>query len=221
MSNPSHDLGKIIKDNQMKSTLLTKHTILFVIGVVFMSFFFNSCQPESVEEAKQLSLEEDFKTITKQYNTETYKISIPKYMEPTEILNPDAQFQFLHLYKEEYIIVINESKQEFKKVVSKFNEFKNEKTILNQYSQFQTQFLKQKMNILHQSNFEESKINTLNTQHLELLVKLGKIDENITYFINYIEGEENLYFVMAWTLESKKEVFNEKYKKIIASFIVE
>lgn len=139
-------------------------------------------------------------------------------MEPTEILNPEAGFQFLNLYKEEYIIIIDESKQDFKQVISAYNEFRDEKLILNQYSNFQTLFLKQKMTILSQSKLKKSKINNLNARQLELLAKLDKIDENISYFITYLEGKEKLYFVMAWTLESKQPIFKEKYRKIIESF---
>ena len=195
-----------------------KNIIIYFFGFILILPFLNACKSETVEDAKHLSLENDFKTITRNSALESYKIKVPKYMEPTEILNPEAGFQFLNLYKEEYIIIIDESKQDFKQVISAYNEFRDEKLILNQYSNFQTLFLKQKMTILSQSKLKKSKINNLNARQLELLAKLDKIDENISYFITYLEGKEKLYFVMAWTLESKQPIFKEKYRMIIESF---
>ncbi len=195
-----------------------KNIFIFVLTIVLIFPSLNSCKQETIEDAKKLSLQNDFKTITRNTNLENYQIKVPKYMEPTKILNPEADFQFLHLYNEEYIIIISESKNAFKQMIAQYNEFKNEKKLLNQYARFQTLFLTQKMDILNKSALKKEKINNLNSLHLELLAKLEQIDENIFYSINYIEGKENFYFVMAWTLESKKDVFKEKYKKIISSF---
>jgi len=197
-----------------------KNILLFTLGIAFSFSAFNSCKSETIEDVEQLTLKDDFKTITRNSALENYEIKVPKYMEPTEILNPDAKLQFLHLYNEEYIIVINESKQDFKQMIAQFNEFDNKNDILSKYSNFQMQFLTQKMNILNSSKTKQTKINTLNAKNIELLAKVNNVDENISYFITFIEGKENLYFVMAWTIESKEAVFRAKYKKIIGSFYI-
>jgi len=44
------------------------------------------------------------------------------------------------------------------------------------------------------------------------------IDEAITYYITFLEGRENVYMMMAWTLKDKKEKLRSDYEKMFSSF---
>lgn len=175
---------------------------------------FSSCQPEKIEDAKNLSLEKDFKSV----NRESYKMKVPKYMESTTILNPDASLQYMNDFKSEYIIVINESKKEFDFALNKHKgDYSNQEDLIN-YRNTQFQYTEQQMDIKSSSKFNSLSVNGLSTQMIRFDAKLEKLNELVSYFLYYIDGGDQLYTVMGWTVASKKHIYYEKVEKMISTF---
>jgi len=177
-------------------------------------FPLNSCQPETIEEAKNLSIERDFKLIAKN----SYEIKVPNYMKPTTILNVDASLQYMNANKEEYIIVIEESKIGFIDALKKVKEDNKESQVLLSYRNTQFDYTKQQMQVVNRNSFSKIMINGLKTETVEIEVKLEGLEELVSYYFYYIESEEQLFTIMAWTTASKKAIYREKVKKMVWTF---
>lgn len=188
--------------------------IIFLL-LSFLIFCFISCQSETVEDARKLSVENDFKLVKKEH----YELKLPNYMEESFKLNPDASLQYMSEYKDEYIIVINESKVIFSEKIKEFEKLKVQKELIN-YRNTQFQFTEQKMKIINRSNFKSLRINGWEAETIEIDAKLEELKEPVSYYFYYIDGGEQLYTIMAWTLSSKKNIYREKVKKIIQQFKV-
>ena len=44
------------------------------------------------------------------------------------------------------------------------------------------------------------------------------IDQNITYYFTYVEGESQFYVITSWTLFDRKNAFTDEVKEMTSSF---
>lgn len=190
-------------------------TLAFALFAIIIAF--HSCKSETVKDAKKLSLNKNFELVKVKGN---YQVKVLDYMVSTKILNDEASLQYMNTLKEEYIIVMDEPKQEFIDVYTGFNSYDKEKPALINYRDIQIKLLNDAINPKHKTKPKTMLINNLKVEYIEMDAKLEGIEDIASYFIYYIESSGNLYTVMAWTLENKKEIYREKVKKMISTFNV-
>ncbi len=147
-----------------------------------------------------------------------YSIDIPSYMTKTTLLNDDASLQFQNVIKETYVIVIDESKQEFIDALVEADMYDSARSILMNYADTQLGFTTSAMDVIAQKALTKLKIHGLSAAKTELDGAVEGIKVPISYFVTFIEGEEKLYMVMAWTLQERKERFNATFEKIARTF---
>ena len=70
----------------------------------------------------------------------------------------------------------------------------------------------------HQSGIRPLTIHGLNAESVEIDGHVEGVDEEIAYFLTFVEGTENIYMIMAWTLKSKKEEHQKTFETIAQSF---
>lgn len=194
--------------------MLYKNLSFFLLVIIIA---FHSCKPETVQDAKKLSLNNDFELVKIKGN---YQIKVLDYMTSTNILNDEASLQYMHTFKEEYIIVMDEPKQEFIDIYSDFNSYDEKKSALINYRDTQIQFLNEALKPRHKTKPKSITINNLKVEFIEMDAKLEGIEDIASYFIYYIEAPGNLYTIMAWTLKNKKDIYREKVKKMMSTFNV-
>ncbi len=191
----------------LRSILLSSFSLLFLM----------SCQVETAESARALSVEDDFKWITVEND---YQIKVPNDMETTSMLNENASLQQFHLYKKEYIIIIDESKQDFINSYNDFGGYNNNTAPLENFHSVQMQHLKQVMvlNHLTPSGFVSLKNTKAYSVEFEALIEKKETKETACYFVYHIEGKLKLYTVMGWTSKENKAIYREKINKMLATF---
>ena len=189
-----------------------KFTFLLVI---FLGFSITSCLDFKVKKTEK---EIDLDDFTKVEINHEYQISIPKYMRKTNSLNDDASLQCQNIFKETYLIVIDESKDEFIEVFRELEQYNDELSLVENYREIQLQFFAENMKTLNASNPISLKINELNAEMLEIDGEVEDIDEELTYFITFIEGDKKVYMIMAWTMASKKEEYRATFESAAKSF---
>ncbi|WP_420602139.1 hypothetical protein [Flagellimonas sp.] len=183
--------------------------------VVILGFSITSCLDFKVKKTeKEISLD-DFKKV--EINHE-YQVSIPKYMRKTNSLNDDASLQCQNIFKETYLIIIDEPKDEFIKVFRELEQYNEELSLVENYREIQLQFFAENMKTLNASDPISLKINQLNAEMLEIDGEVEDIDEELTYFITFIEGDKKVYMIMAWTMASKKEEYRATFESASKSF---
>lgn len=145
-----------------------------------------------------------------------YSIEIPKYMKKTTVLNDDASLQYMNAYKETYVIVINESIEDFKNTFVQMGDYDTIKTADRNYKDIQLNFIKETIGNYKIYDHEYLKIHELNAS----LVKVeGKVDGyQIFYQIGFLEGKKDVYMVMIWTEKKKKNRYHYTFQKMIESF---
>jgi hypothetical protein len=156
------------------------------------------------------------------YNTvsihDEYQVNIPKFMRSTTGLNDQAALQYQNAFKEAYTIIIDEPKQEFVDVFKELDQYNDNISLLENYREIQLQSFTSTISISYESEIKPLNINGLDAESVQIDGKVEGIDEEIAYFLTFVEGTDNIYMMMSWTLQSKKEEHKKTFETIAQSF---
>lgn len=147
-----------------------------------------------------------------------YRIDIPKFMTVTTGLNEEASLQYQSLLKEAYVIIIDEPKSGFEEVYKGLGQYDEELSAIQNYRDARLQILSRTTKINKKSTPESLKINGLDAEIMEVDASIEGVDNEISYFITFVDGGDMLYMVMAWTLKDKKPVHKKTFRTIAESF---
>ena len=157
-----------------------------------------------------------------EYRTESalglYQLEIPKYMSITTGLNEDASMQYQNIFKETYLAVIEEPKQDFIDTFKELGEYDESKSPSENYKTIQMNFFVEGMKIERMGDSQNVTINGLDANQLEFVGQVPDIDFNIYYLMTFIEGKDTLYMVMTWTLGKSEKTYKDTFKHMAESF---
>lgn len=152
-------------------------------------------------------------------NTETitvknkYSVELPSFLSKAKDLHNMASLQYQNAFKEFYIVIIDEPKEEFASAAKTTDEFTPD---FNGYHQILRGSLEAS---IENGVFTDTKDTQINGLKAKTFTLTGKVDEiPIFYDIAYVEGNDRFYQIVIWTIESSKDKFREPMDKIIASF---
>jgi hypothetical protein len=193
----------------MKRLLIS--TLCIAVSLSFSSCFLNLSKnnekPQPLE-LDQVSVNDD------------YSIGIPKFMTKATSLNDEASLQYQNLFKETYVIVIDESRQAFIDALVAAEIYDSTKSVIDSYTDTQIQFTTSAMKVLSKSEVKKVMINGLSAETTELDGELEGVRAPITYFLTCVDGPDKLYMIMAWTLKDRKDDHRETFRQIAESFKV-
>jgi len=147
-----------------------------------------------------------------------YRIDIPKFMTGTTGLNEEASLQFQSLLKEAYLLVIDEPKAGFEKIFRELGQYDEELSVIQNYRVARLQLLSRSAEISNKTKPELRIINDLDSEVMELDAIIDGIPSEISYFLTFVEGDERVYMIMAWTPKDKKMEHKTTFKAIAQSF---
>lgn len=146
-----------------------------------------------------------------------YAVSIPSFLVKSgTTLNENASLEYLHTWKDFYVIVIDEPVSDFQKALIEYDlttDYRNEidgysKLILGNF--LQSQIISNKSKILK---------TTINNMPARLINFNSYVDGTSVYYsLAIFQGKETYYQILAWTVSSKKSDYEDKMLKIIYSF---
>lgn len=191
---------------------MTKISMLSLLAA--LSLLLTSCNMGGKEN---LDLEKDFQTVTIK---NTYQMKVPKYMKASDQLNENASLQYMNMLKEAYVVVIDESKQEYLEVYKELDMYNDSLPLLENYSSLQQQMYGMSLESFELQQERSLKINGLDAIQLEFTGRVEDVDQDIFYLITFIEGRENVYMIMSWTSLKRKALYYDTYLKIAASFVL-
>ena len=189
----------------------TKFASIFVLSILFCSACKNFKAKENDSEPK----DENFNTVG--VNNE-YQIEIPRFMNGTTGLNEEASLQYQSLRHEAYLLIIDEPKLGFEQVYRDLEQYDDELSVLQKYRDARIQILSRTTKIINKFNSKPFKINGLDAEFLELEAKVNGVEDEIFYFLTFVDGGEKVYMIMAWTLKNRKEEHKKTFKTIAESF---
>jgi hypothetical protein len=170
---------------------------------------------EAVEEVAN-DLEGAFTSVNTVTVKDLFSVDIPTALTETYDLNEEASLQYENISDEYYVIAIDENKQEFFDAINEGaseDEMITEEEILDIYGYLQfTTFATDDQYF----DTKDIEVNGLKAQQLDITSTFE--DLGIFYRMACYEGEENLYFVVVWTMEDYKDDHDASMQNIIESF---
>jgi hypothetical protein len=149
-----------------------------------------------------------------------YSLDVPSFMTKTTSLNDVASLQFQNLFKEAYVIVIDEDKQEFLDALVEAERYDSAVSLVANYADTQVQLISAGVNVTSRRDPKSVRINGLNAKITEMDAEVEGVEAPVTYFMTFLESREKLYMIMAWTIKNKKETHRETFEKMARTFRV-
>ena len=177
--------------------------------------FCSACKNFKAKENDSEPKDENFNIIG--VNNE-YQIEIPRFMNGTTGLNEEASLQYQSLRHEAYLLIIDEPKLGFEQVYRDLEQYDDELSVLQNYRDARIQILSRTTKIINKFNSKPFKINGLDAEFLELEAKVNGVEDEIFYFLTFVDGGEKVYMIMAWTVKNRKEEHKKTFKTIAESF---
>ncbi len=188
---------------------LTQKNLLFIF---LISTMFSCVESKEKDQGDPLlNTDLDLIRVNNQYS-----IEIPTFMNESDDLNIEASLQYQNIFKETYVIVIDEPKDDFKSIFEELGQYDNTVSVVKNYKDIQLEFFDDEVTINSVEDIESSVINGLPFEIIEVDATVDDI--NIGYTIAYVEGAKSVYMIMVWTLQDRHEKYSQLFKKVVKSF---
>ncbi|MFC4740303.1 hypothetical protein ACFO3U_09895 [Flavobacterium ponti] len=161
------------------------------------------------------SCQDDSKLETITVNNK-YTLDVFSNMSKTKELNDEASLQYQNIFKELYVIVIDESAEQFENVIIDNGLQELYQPDLDGYTSLIVDGFESEEGVGDISEAKDTIINGLEAKVFDLE---GKVEEyDVYYKLAFLKSQKSYYQIMTWTLLDKKEDFEEKMDKMIYSF---
>jgi hypothetical protein len=145
-----------------------------------------------------------------------YQLEIPSSYEENTELTEDASLQYQNIYKDIYVIVIDEKKELFNNSLGNDSIYADYTPDLEGYSNLIADNLRTKLGIDTMPAMQDIKIKGLNAK---LLSFNGVSDGYAIYWkAAFIEGKKRYYQINTWTNEDNKDLHENEMMEMINSF---
>lgn len=154
---------------------------------------------------------------------ELYRFAVPVGMELTTELNDDASFQAMSdpVPYEQYVIVIDEDKEFLLNLSDSLGwfDFPAGASDAEKYSIIQfDNFNENTSTILYESGLKELDLKGgLEGFYRRVDAEVSGVPVPITYWLGYIAGKENFYYVMIWSLKEDWKAFDSEAVQMMHS----
>lgn len=144
-----------------------------------------------------------------------YSVSLPSFLEKTEDLNDDASLQYQNIWKELYVIVIDEPIVNMQIALEDNDLGETYPNDLEGYSELLLGSFEESITVHDRSAFTDTKINDMPARLVKINGRADGVD--VFYHIAFVQGKEDYYQVMTWTLASREGRHKDKMDEIIYS----
>ena len=145
-----------------------------------------------------------------------YSLTIPAFLTEVFSLNEDASLQYQHAVKEFYVICIDESKSEMSSALVENGLTGYYADDFYGYTTLLLDVLKESIEINEITELQDTVINGLTAQTMQITGITGGVD--IYFSFAFVEGKEDYYQIMTWTLAERKTRFDERMNELLYSF---
>ncbi len=145
-----------------------------------------------------------------------YKMKVPTNMSETFDLNDDASLQYQNLFNELYLIVIDEDLADFNASLEENELEELYSADLEGHCNLLIDAFAMEVDITNESEPVDLEINGLPAKQVELEAYMEGLD--VYYCYTFIEGKNNFYQILSWTLLDEKDQHAKILKKIPLTF---
>ena len=142
-----------------------------------------------------------------------YSLTMPAFLSEGEDLNEDASLQYYHMFKEFYVVVIDESKAELNSIMEESGLTEYTNINVDDYTELVGSSLYESMSDGDQSDFTEHTVNGMPARFSTLDGTIDGVD--IYYEYGVYEGADTWYQVIVWTLSDRQDKYKDQMKAIL------
>ena len=177
-------------------------------------FLLNSCGDS---EAKKRAVVD-----TSDYKTEMlddeFQISIPKQMKIATQLNPDATMQFENIIAHTYLVVIKEDRSDFIEAFGDADALDPALSDIANYRKIQVDYFLKRLILKEETDAEALTINGKMAEQKEFTCIVDSQGSEIFYVMTFLEGTDDLYWIISWTLSDLEAEHKDSFYAIANSF---
>jgi hypothetical protein len=186
--------------------------------IAFLFLFATTCLSSCVPNQKKEDKNETVALKRVSSNDGDYSMDVPEHMSKASSLNDGASLQYQNLFKEAYVIVIDEDKEAYINSYKEMSVYDTTRSVISNYAETQIQSTTENLEVISKSKISSFNANGVKAKAIEIDANLEGVSAPITYFITYIEGKDKLYMVMAWTLQSRKDTHRDTFNRMVRTF---
>jgi hypothetical protein len=191
---------------------MKNHRIPFLLFLA--AVYLSACTEKQKNEGKNDTVA--FKRVS--INQGEYSMDVPEYMSKASSLNDGASLQYQNLFKEAYVIVIDENKDLYIKTYKEMSVYDTTRSVISNYMDTQIQSTTNTLDVISKSKISSFNANGVKAKSVEIDANLEGVSAPITYFITCIEGKDKLYLVMAWTMQNRKDTHRDTFNRMVRTF---
>jgi hypothetical protein len=211
-------VSNVLRNTYLENYPTFNHSIMkksiLLLSTFILLFLLYSCG--GIGEKKV----EDLKS--SDYTTESalglYEISVPKYMKVASDLNLDASMQFQNIYKETYLAIIDEDKSDFVEAFEELGEYDSSLSTIGNYRKIQVDYFMESLDVISQDAPKALIIDGMAAEQVDFKGRVAGVDFDIFYVMTFVEGRNDLYMIMTWTLANSEETYKETFYLMADSF---
>lgn len=181
-----------------------RFTILALLAAAFLAYSATPAPPDG-EQPREVSVKK-------------YSVMIPGHMVATTGLNDEASLQYQNIYKELYILVIDEPKDEVINAFMEVGEYDTTKSPVTNYRTFLINALQESVSVKGEIELIKDTINGLSAEIVSFHATAPEVEPEVFYLSAFYEGKNNFYYLMTWTLTETEEKNRKEMKEMIYSF---
>ena len=196
--------------------------IIYIFGFLTITLTLNSCFSSSSGESTldkldalvAPSVEYDIVKIE-----DLYSMKVPKFMTVTNQLQEDASLQYNNPFKEKYVTVLGEEREEIMAFMQDYGVYDDSKSKLENYVDTRLGYLTESgISVINQTDLKSETINGRKAYSTAIDATVPDISEDISYFFTYVEGKDHFYMISSWTLLNRKDDYIDEVKEMTSSF---
>ena len=191
---------------------------IYICSLLALSLTLNSCFSTSGESTLDKLIAPTVKYDVVKIQ-DLYSMRIPTFMTVTTQLQEDASLQYNNPFKEKYIIVLNEEREETMSFMNDYGVYDESKSQLENYVDMRLGYLIESgISVTNQTELKSKMINGRKAYSTVIDANVPDIDQDITYFFTYLEGKDHFYMISSWTLYDRKDGYKEEVETMVKSF---
>ena len=137
-----------------------------------------------------------------------YSLTMPAFLSEGEDLNEDASLHSYQMFKEFYVVVIDESKAELNSIMEESGLTEYTNINVDDYTELVGSSLYESMSDGDQSDFTEHTVNGMPARFSTLDGTIDGVD--IYYEYGVYEGADTWYQVIVWTLSDRQDKYKDR-----------
>lgn len=148
-----------------------------------------------------------------------YSMKVPEYLTEGDDLNDEATLQYQNIYKEVYVIVIEEPAQDFIDVFTELQDYDTTRTVLQNYARAQMESIRSNVEkVTFESPERSLKTGCGNAIVYDVAATQFDVSDEMGFTVGFIHGRLNLYMIMTWTFNKDKAKYQADMDAMIVSF---